>query len=205
MCSLCGEDKPKTEFIGSNDNITWVRERCSPCYKLAKNLFHTDDGQKLCRKCSTLKSLDQFGNDKKKADKLRTHCKSCNSKAYKDWYYSDVDNSRAVSQNWRDTNKQKRKEIWQDYYLQDKASKLKKNYGIEYEDYLLMLEDQNFKCLTCNSDFSKMASRKIHLDHNHSTGEIRGILCHNCNIALGLLKEDIAVLKRMILYIDGEL
>lgn len=42
----------------------------------------------------------------------------------------------------------------------------------------------------------------MHVDHNHETGEIRGILCNGCNTAIGLIHEDLVVAKRIIYYLS---
>jgi len=60
-----------------------------------------------------------------------------------------------------------------------------------------MLREQGGICAIC-----LQTSGKWHLDHNHKTGKIRGILCHHCNTGLGNLKDDVAVLKRAIAYLE---
>jgi len=90
-------------------------------------------------------------------------------------------------------NKDKCKKYNQSYYF------LKK-YGITVEKKNRMIKKQNNKCIICNRLFHK---RNCHLDHNHSDGVIRGILCTNCNTALGLVNDDINVLRKMIKYIDN--
>jgi len=56
-------------------------------------------------------------------------------------------------------------------------------YGITLENKLEMIRSQNFKCKICDKEFKN--NRTTHIDHNHKTGEIRGILCHICNTKLG--------------------
>lgn len=70
---------------------------------------------------------------------------------------------------------------------------LQRNYGITFRQYRLMLEDQKGLCKICgsegfimNKDRHKM---KLVVDHCHSTGKVRGLLCHNCNRALGLFQD----------------
>lgn len=59
---------------------------------------------------------------------------------------------------------------------------------------------QNGSCAICGK--KETESKKLVVDHNHKTGKVRGLLCHSCNTALGLVKEDIEILKKMIKYIE---
>lgn len=66
------------------------------------------------------------------------------------------------------------------YYLRE--------YGITHEQYDLILSSQNGKCAICAKDVS-WSKRESHLDHNHETGTIRGVLCSSCNRGIGLMKD----------------
>ena len=59
-------------------------------------------------------------------------------------------------------------------------------YGLSREDYQRMLIAQNGACAICH----RKSKRRLCVDHCHITGEVRGLLCHNCNTALGLLDDD---------------
>lgn len=102
-------------------------------------------------------------------------------------------------------NKQK----YQNYYFENKekvnerATKRHyiKKYGLTIEDKIRMVKEQNGKCANknCNYHFSDLYDAQI--DHCHTTGMIRGILCNGCNAALGYLKEDIKILEGLKEYI----
>ena len=77
---------------------------------------------------------------------------------------------------------------------------IKRLYGISIEEYEAMLEKQGKACYICNS--FPTSKKFLCVDHCHTTGKIRGLLCDPCNKALGLLKEDKARLENMIRYID---
>ena len=83
-----------------------------------------------------------------------------------------------------------------------KAYRLKYRHGISIEQYEHMLEEQDHKCAICHSYPRNNLKNPWHVDHNHVTGKIRGILCHHCNTGLGNLKDDVAVLKRAIAYLE---
>jgi len=80
---------------------------------------------------------------------------------------------------------------------------LKHNFGITLVDYNRMLEEQEFRCKICFVHEGEF-TRKLAVDHNHKTGKIRGLLCGQCNTALGKVKEDRNILLSMIKYIDED-
>lgn len=83
---------------------------------------------------------------------------------------------------------------------------LERNYGINMDVYEQMLNEQNHLCKICGEEGFTMAnyhSMKLVVDHCHSTGVVRGLLCHNCNRALGLLKDSKKALKTAIAYLEG--
>ncbi len=75
-------------------------------------------------------------------------------------------------------------------------------YNLEYEDYLKMYADQNGKCKICCTEKELGTKGGLYVDHNHTTGKVRGLLCPNCNTMLGKAKEDINILKNTIKYIE---
>lgn len=64
----------------------------------------------------------------------------------------------------------------------DKNKRLLALYGITLEDYEKMLESQNGGCAICGR---VPTGRALHVDHDHKTGLVRGLLCHSCNHAIG--------------------
>lgn len=81
-----------------------------------------------------------------------------------------------------------------------------KIYGIGLLKVEELLIKQNSVCAICEEVGFKMhegVNSPLNVDHCHKTGEVRGLLCHNCNRALGLLKDDISRLERSIDYLKG--
>lgn len=74
------------------------------------------------------------------------------------------------------------------------SNQLKHRYGLTVEEYKSMLEAAGGKCECCG-EVSKLC-----VDHCHSTGKVRGLLCRNCNSALGYLKEDVSKMNSLIEY-----
>ena len=103
-------------------------------------------------------------------------------------YYRD--NSPRFKE-YKQVNGEKIKSYRKGYYQLNKAKTaeydLQKRYGINQAQYDELLLKQNGVCLGCGKPPSK---RKLDVDHNHTTGKVRGLLCHHCNKAQGQLGED---------------
>ena len=69
-----------------------------------------------------------------------------------------------------------------------KSSILKYEYGITLEDYNKMLNEQEGKCAICQKHQNEL-KKILYVDHDHKTGEVRGLLCKNCNVALGFYEK----------------
>lgn len=81
---------------------------------------------------------------------------------------------------------------------------LRKKFGIGLAEYNLMLALQRNACAICEKPESVVRNGKdqfLSVDHNHSTGAIRGLLCTNCNVAIGMLCDDVSVLTKAISYL----
>ena len=78
---------------------------------------------------------------------------------------------------------------------------LKRQFNISSDEYNELFNKQECRCIICNIHQSEL-TRKLAVDHNHKTGKIRGLLCDNCNRAIGLLKDDPEVLERAFKYLS---
>lgn len=77
---------------------------------------------------------------------------------------------------------------------------LKHKYGISSDEYERIFEYQNGACAVC---FWKQTEDEIlRLDHDHGTGKIRGLLCHQCNVSIGLMKDSAAILRNAAEYVE---
>ena len=109
------------------------------------------------------------------------HTKSCGCLVKKS-IIPLIERVRQFKKNWREANK--------DY------SRLKL-YGITQEEVQLLVEQQNNSCAICLTQFTKTP----HVDHDHATGKVRGLLCTICNFGLGLVKDDTNLLEILSSYI----
>lgn len=74
------------------------------------------------------------------------------------------------------------------------SRRVKRIFGITIEEYNKFFKEQN-KCQICGS------IKQLGLDHCHSTMKIRGVLCYNCNVAIGFFKDNVSLMKKAIKYI----
>lgn len=129
---------------------------------------------KHCNKCNTTKPLSEFHKKAGRKDGHSSTCKACVNNRKRPY------DPRA-----------------------NKNSHLKRTYGITVDEYEAMLESQGGVCAICGGT-EKIEGRLMAVDHCHTTGAIRGILCSNCNRSIGLLGDNIDILKSAIKYLGGE-
>jgi len=130
---------------------------------------------KVCKTCNKEKHKTEFYQDKNGKEGLRFECKNC---------------VRIRGKNWRKNNKH----VWQNTLL------LKK-YGLSQQEFSDMKQSQNGKCAICQCVL--IDGKMTCVDHCHMTGKIRGILCTNCNVALGHFKDSIPLMESAIQYLKG--
>ena len=131
-----------------------------------------------CKRCGENKLLTEYYKTTDRKSGHKTICKSC-----------------IKADPLTDKRKKQMKEYGAAYHL-------KKTYNLTQEDYNLKLKEQNHKCGICGIDELEAPKQKLCVDHCHTTGKIRGLLCHNCNVSIGLLKESINTLSKAIAYLD---
>ncbi|MFB7255724.1 endonuclease domain-containing protein [Streptomyces nojiriensis] len=92
--------------------------------------------------------------------------------------------------------------------IKSSKSNLKQDYGLTFEDVARMLRDQDGACATCLAPFKEVdpddhRMGDANVDHCHARGHNRGLLCRDCNLALGLVADSTATLSRMIAYLQA--
>lgn len=113
---------------------------------------------------------------------------------------------------WNERNPEKRKKIEQKRRSKpgekekQKERVLKLSYGLSLEEFNALLEAQNYVCAICKKPETATAhpGRKqwLAVDHDHTTGRVRGLLCSQCNRSLGGFQDSVMILKRAIDYME---
>lgn len=99
---------------------------------------------------------------------------------------------------WRKRDKKKNPKKYADYEFK---RGLRRNYNLTVEQYNKMLEQQKHCCAICGKHASKF-KRRLHVDHDHKTGQIRALLCTKCNPTLGYIDESPELLDKIRHYLE---
>jgi 5-methylcytosine-specific restriction endonuclease McrA len=103
-----------------------------------------------------------------------------------------------------EAERQAKREYNKSYYANNRAKVLarvrKRSLGVTQEQFDAMAKAQDYKCAVCGTD-DPGASRDWQVDHNHATGDIRGLLCMGCNLGLGHFRDNVATLSNAIEYL----
>ena len=115
---------------------------------------------------------------------------------------SKKDYNKAYKINNKISISKKAKEYYRKRKDKYKELHLKRTYNLTTEEYNKLFTLQEGKCKCCKTHQTEF-KKALFVDHNHKTGEVRGLLCCNCNLAIGLVKEDINTLLEIIDYLTG--
>ncbi|MGL5935035.1 MAG: endonuclease VII domain-containing protein [Cetobacterium sp.] len=128
---------------------------------------------KTCRKCGVEKALAEFYKSKKHPSGLQYACKAC-------------DRKRLAAHDAIHPNR-------------GQESHLRLTYGLTVQGYNRLLKEQGGTCAIC---YRPGLSKRLAVDHSHSTGTNRGLLCQPCNMALGLYEDSPTRLRRAAEYLE---
>lgn len=132
---------------------------------------------KKCCVCKLDKTINEFYKCSALKSGISGRCKSCDDKARR---------------KWRENNPERSKES-------ARGRNLKCKYGITIKDYEFLLASQGGVCGICGWN---SGDRNFCVDHDHSSGKIRGLLCNNCNRGLGLLGDTHRAIELALEYLQ---
>lgn len=128
-----------------------------------------------CNRCYAFKTKENFYVNKTYKRGFANTCKECVSERSRKNYKTDPEKYR--------------------------AKLYKQKYGITVEEYNDLWEKQGGLCAICGIDHNG-ARQHFAVDHNHDTGEVRGLLCNSCNYGLGQFKDSPAVMSAALQYLE---
>jgi hypothetical protein len=161
---------------------------------------------KRCSKCERELPLENFYREATGRDGRRGDCIDC-AKAYKRARYPMVrDEAIARAKAWQVANRerhlasQRKRRERPEVKARERAGHLKRKFGITPATYDEMLAAQDGACAVCER--TPEPGRTLHVDHEHVTKRVRGLLCFRCNNALGDFGDDPRLLRRAIDYVE---
>jgi Recombination endonuclease VII len=142
-------------------------------------------------------------------DGHRNDCKVCDLAAKRARYRADPAKAVARVTQWQQANPdrvkatQRARRSKPEVKRAERARHLRTKYGITIEQYDEMLAGQGGGCAICGREPRPDIS--LHLDHDHDSGQLRGILCFRCNNALGDFDDDVSLLRAAVRYLESYL
>lgn len=132
------------------------------------------------------------------------------AKRTKAWREENKERMAELSRMNYEKNKERIREYSKAYYLANKSAALSqsrarklKMYGMTEDCYAEMAASQNHSCLICGiHQLSASKAMKLYVDHCHSTGIVRGLLCQKCNAGLGMFKDNPLLLQKAMEYLS---
>lgn len=102
-----------------------------------------------------------------------------------------------MSNKWRTDNREHYRQWQKEYGRRNKRKfkdyNLRRNYGITIEQFDELLKEQGGKCACCRSEHGDSRRTSLHVDHCHITGDVRGLLCSECNLIIGRMRDSVGV------------
>lgn len=201
QCNRCGEHKLLSEFVTDGRASDGRGGRCKECHRIAciESATKNSDGvptpfiSKACITCGAIKGIDGYMPRKGMRDGTRNECRKCLSAR------TMAGRKRIESMLTPDQIKERRRAYrMANVSVSARASRKQalRGYGLTSESFESLLKEQDDKCAICSTH---LVSPQI--DHCHSTGKVRGILCRKCNMGLGLFHDDVGSLQRAIAYL----
>lgn len=136
---------------------------------------------KTCTVCKTDKPIDHYHNNKRTKDGKSYRCKDCDREARRGWSERNPERSKQSS----------------------RERMLKHKYGIDLDDYDRLLTDQGGVCAICKcGPDSPRVAGSFAVDHCHITGGVRGLLCNQCNRAIGMMDDDMFIVATAADYLQ---
>lgn len=158
---------------------------------------------RVCRTCGESKSLDEMamstsGHGKHRKMVRGHHCKTCKNAQAREWRKKNPDKVRASSLRRKDRPgfiENKRAYMNQRYHSWDMDTKrdiaFRRAYGISLAEYQDMERQQQGLCAICGEPPNKdIRPGILVVDHCHTGGQVRGLLCSTCNLAIGYFKDN---------------
>lgn len=150
---------------------------------------------RICLDCHAPKPREEFYSGSGR-DGLSSYCIPCHKKRMAAWREKNAERQRKYVADW----KRRHPEYQKKRRAADSRRQVLKKYGITEEDYAAMLARQGDVCAICGG--TEPGGKRLAVDHCHTSGRVRGLLCTPCNTALGKLGDTVEGLRRALTYLE---
>lgn len=216
----------RTEQTQSGTVIVYEDEVTNREFFIKKSIKN-DPVLKYCGACKQVLLKELFNKNRSTKDGFADWCKQCMVVYQRQWEQENQKKMQHYRKEWEIQNKQRRQAQHQQWYQDNKESastqmkiwysdnrnkvlktqkeyELKNKYNLSLDDYYKKFDEQNGLCAICGQPEVLRTNEVINLlavDHDHTTGEVRALLCRCCNLALRNIKENIKIAESMISYL----
>jgi Autographiviridae endonuclease VII len=161
---------------------------------------------KICQKCGVLKSLEDFQAHADCRDGRRPECRICDSKQRRERRAANRDLANTKMRAYCAANRERVNQQSSRYYHANREwARLQvtlKRYNLTLDQYHALQERQDFSCAICGDELQD-GRYGTHVDHNHDTNRVRGLLCNGCNLGIGHFKERAGALISAARYVTA--
>lgn len=149
--------------------------------------------EKKCSRCGVVKPVGEFT---KAYNRPRASCLPCDSEKARERRAANRQKFRQYAkERLRKIDPQKLKEQRRKQYL-------RRYHGLDVATYDRLHTDQAGLCAICRQEATNFGGKPLAIDHDHKTGQVRGLLCFRCNLALGLLEDNTDLILAIALYLE---
>jgi hypothetical protein len=152
---------------------------------------------KRCPRCGEVRSFEAFGfSPHRRGGGIRSICRTCHNRLQRERYAAAGEEGRKLAREahrkWVAKNRSRRREY-------ERRRGWRRHFGLSIEQFEQLVRKQGGGCAICAG--KPPSGSVLCVDHDHATGEIRGLLCGPCNIGLARFKDDPVLLKRAVSYL----
>lgn len=198
-CRTCGEMKDHSLFFAAKTNRGGLNNQCKACFSAACKRRYEANKTAVLDKCREyrLRNRDRIVARVRAKYADRTEAQKAEDRAKRlEWRLNNVEKKKADDKAWCEANRDRKT-------LADRRGWLRRERGITHEQYDALVNAQGGKCAICGGPPRGNSKKYFHVDHDHETGAVRGLLCFPCNASLGMLKDDTDLLRKAIQYLEA--
>jgi len=151
-----------------------MQQFSSPEERDARDAALAEEGKQFCPKCCTAVELEGFAQTAQ--GQYGQYCRACKKAVNRESYLTK----------WKALKP---------------AQHRQRTYGLEQAEYDRMMREQRHACGVCSVSFKGLDRRLIHVDHDHRTGVVRGLLCNRCNTGLAAFIDDMSLIVHAAAYV----